>query len=223
MCPDNAFESLKGHLQSAFRRYGVPRRMIIRGGPRAAYTPLDVWILEQDIAAGHPGHRQTEARSAHDRFLARLRGDVLDKQYPDRAAAEVALAQWAAQYNTSRQTSGDDHGHPPADRRYCEQRVAFEYEPHDIVRRVQERGRVSLFGQIVRIPKAFRGREVALRPTPQEGLFDVHFRTQKIATVKVRTTGRHAISQDDVIVRDATSPIHHLLSVGGQAAVPPSP
>jgi transposase InsO family protein len=223
ICPDSAFESLNGHLQSAFRRHGTPRRMIIGGGPRAAYTPLDVWILEHDIAVEHPSHRQTEARSTHDRFLARLRAELLDKQYPDRAAAEVALAQWAAQHNASRQTSGDDHGHPPADRRYCEQRVPFEYEPHDIVRRVQERGRVSLFGQIVRIPKAFRGKDVALRPTPQEGLFDVHFRAQRIATVKVRSTGRHAISADDVTSREAVTPIHHLLSVGGQAAARPSP
>ena len=100
--------------------------------------------------------------------------------------------------------------------------MAFEYEPHDIVRRVQERGRVSLFGQIVRIPKAFRGKDVALRPTQQEGLFDVHFRMQKIATVKVRSTGRHAISQDDVSLRDAASPIHHLLPAGSRESARPS-
>jgi putative transposase len=163
VCPDNAFESLKGCLRQAFRRHGIPRRMIIRGGPRATCTPLDVWILEQDIAGEHPSQRLAEA-GAHDRFLARVRAELLEQQYADRAAAEIALAQWTAQYNASRTTSGHgcDQG-PSADRRYCEQLVAFEYEPHDIVRRVQERGRVSLFGQIVRIPKAFRGKDVALK------------------------------------------------------------
>jgi hypothetical protein len=224
VCPDNGFESLKGCLRQAFRRHGMPRRMIIRGGgPRAAYTPLDVWVLEQDIAVGHASQRQAEA-GAHDRFLACVRAELLEQQYADRAAAEIALAQWTAQYNASRTTSdhGCDQG-PSADRRYGEQLVAFEYEPHDIVRRVQERGRVSLFGQIVRIPKAFRGKDVALRPTQHAGIFDVHFRMQKIATVKVHSTGRHAVSQDGATLRDTASPIHHLLAVGGQEAVHPSP
>lgn len=227
ICPDAALDSLKGCLGDAFRRYGIPRRMIVRGGgPRAAYTPLDVWMLEQDIAAGQPSHRHTEARSAHDRFLARMRAEVLDKQYPDRGAAEATLAQWTARHNASRIASvhgNDDRGHPPADRRYCEQPVPFEYEPHDIVRRVQERGRISLFGQIVRVPRVFRGRDVALRPTQQEGLFDVRFRTQTIATVKVRSTGRHIFSQDDETLRDAASPIRHLIAAGSQETVRPSP
>ena len=224
VCPDNAFESLKGCLRQAFRQHGIPQRMIIRGGPRAACTPLDVWVLEQDIAVEHASHRRSEA-GAHDGVLARLRAEVLEQQYADRAAAEIALAQWAAQHNASRTTSshGCDQGAPPADRRYSEQLVAFEYEPHDIVRRAQERGRVSLFGQIVRIPKAFRGKDVALRPTQHEGIFDVHFRMQKIATVKVRSTGRHAVSQDSATLRDTASPIHHLLAVGSQEAVRPSP
>jgi hypothetical protein len=225
VCPDNAFEGLKGCLTGAFRHYGMPRRMVVRGGgPRAAYTPLDVWILEQDIALEPASHRQRET-GAHDRFLARMRAEILDQQYADREAAELALAHWTVQHNASRQTSlpGSDHGHTPAERRYCEQLVPFEYEPHDIVRRVQERGRVSLFGQIVRIPKAFRGKDVALRPTQQEGIFDVHFRMQKIATVKVRRTGRHPVTQDDVILRAAAPPIRHLLAVGSQAAAQPSP
>jgi hypothetical protein len=225
VCPDIAFESLKGCLGRAFRRYGIPQRMIIRGGGlRAAYTPLDVWVLEQDIVVEHLSQRQAEA-GAHDRFLARVRAELLEQQYADREAAEIALAQWTAQYNASRKTSGHgcDQGPPPADRRYGEQLVAFEYEAHDIVRRAQERGRVSLFGQIVRIPKAFRGKDVALRPTQQEGIFDVHFRMQKIATVKVRSTGRHAVSLDSATLRDTASPIHHLLAVGGQEMVRPSP
>lgn len=207
VCPDNASDSIKAQLRDAFQRHGLPRRMIVRaGGPRSAYTPLDVWILEQDIAIAHPSHQQREARGAHDRFLARVRAELFEREYADRAAAEGALTQWAAQHNARLAASirgGEGHA---AERRYCEQLVPFEYEPHDIVRRVQERGRVSLFGQIVRIPKAFRGKDVALRPTQQDGLFDVHFRMQKIATVKVHSTGRHAVSPFGAS-RDATFPL----------------
>jgi len=204
VCPDNASDSVKAQLEHAFRS-GLPRRMIVRaGGPRAAYTPLDVWILEQDIVVEHPSRQQREARGADDRLLTRVHAELLETEYADRAAAEAALAQWTARHNAPIAASihgGEGH---PAERRYCEQPVPFEYEPHDIVRRVQERGRVSLFGQIVRIPKAFRRKDVALRPTQHEGLFDVHFRMQKIATVKVRSTGRHAVSQVDGTLHDAT-------------------
>jgi hypothetical protein len=205
ICPDNAADSVKAQLRHVFRRSGLPRRMIVRGGgPRTAFTPLDVWILEQDIAIEHPNHQQREAKSAHDRFLARARAELLEGEYADRAAAEAALAQWTAQHNAPLETTVGGRKEQPAERRYCEQLIPFEYEPHDIVRRVQERGRVSLFGQIVRIPKAFRRKDVALRPTQHEGLFDVHFRMQKIGTVKVRSTGRHAVSQVDGTLRDAT-------------------
>jgi hypothetical protein len=72
-------------------------------------------------------------------------------------------------------------------RRYVDDVAPFDYEPHDIIRRVQERGRVSLFGRIVRVPKSFRGKEIAFRPTPHGGLFDVLFRAQKITTIKVQS------------------------------------
>jgi hypothetical protein len=83
-----------------------------------------------------------------------------------------------------------------------------------MVRRVQERGRISLFGQIVRVPKAFRGKDVALRPTPEEGVIGVHFRMQRIATVKVRSMIRPASIHEDVLLREATPQIRHASFAG---------
>jgi hypothetical protein len=67
---------------------------------------------------------------------------------------------------------------------------AWAYGPHDIVRRVQQGGRVSLLGRVVRVSKRLRGKEVAFRPTGREGLFDVLLRDEIIATLDVRTVGR---------------------------------
>jgi hypothetical protein len=67
---------------------------------------------------------------------------------------------------------------------------AFVQQPHDIVRRVQQGGRVSLLGRIVRVPKRLRGQDVAFRPTGHDGVFDVVLRGEIIATVDVRTVGR---------------------------------
>jgi hypothetical protein len=54
------------------------------------------------------------------------------------------------------------------------------------VRRVQQGGHVSLLGRSIKVPKAFRGKDVAFRPTTHDGVFDVVFRTQMIATIDIR-------------------------------------
>jgi hypothetical protein len=67
---------------------------------------------------------------------------------------------------------------------------ACVYAPHDIVRRVQQGGRVYLLGRVVRVPRRLRGKDVALRPTGRDGLFDVILGDEIIATADLRTVGR---------------------------------
>jgi hypothetical protein len=62
--------------------------------------------------------------------------------------------------------------------------------PHDIVRRVQQGGRVSLLGRVVRVAKRLRGKDVAFRPTGRDGVFDVMLGEEIIAAVDVRAVGR---------------------------------
>jgi hypothetical protein len=68
--------------------------------------------------------------------------------------------------------------------------VADAYRPHDIVRRVQQGGRVSLLGRVVRVSKRLRGRDVAFRPTGRDGVFDLMLGDEIISTVDVRAVGR---------------------------------
>jgi hypothetical protein len=62
--------------------------------------------------------------------------------------------------------------------------------PHEIVRRVQQGGRVSLLGRVVRVSKRLRGKDVAFRPTGRDGVFDVMLDEEIIATLDVRAVGR---------------------------------
>lgn len=59
-----------------------------------------------------------------------------------------------------------------------------------IVRRVQQGGRVSLLGRVVRVSKRLRGKDVAFRPTGPDGAFDVLLGEEVIAAVDVRAVGR---------------------------------
>jgi len=194
VCMSNDFEALKDRLTEAFRLRGAPKRLAVRHSqPRSTFSPLDVWLIEHDITVDQIAQQQSQTLAPFDRLLRRLRAEVLDTSFSNHAAAEEALADWSARVNAAADCSGSDPAAPAGEERmvarpFAEQIVPFEYESHDIVRRVQERGRISLFGRIIRVAKSFRGKDVAFRSTLEDGVFDVLFRIQKITTIKVRST-----------------------------------
>ena len=170
----------------------MPRRIAIRQGQfRSRFSPLEVWLIEHDILVETSVQDHAGRLAPFEPVLRGLRAEILDQCFPTFGAAAEALALWSARVNRDISSADSDEG-PQNDagmaaRHYVDDVAPFDYEPHDIIRRVQERGRVSLFGRIVRVPKSFRGKDVAFRPTPQGGLFDVLFRAQKITTIKVQS------------------------------------
>jgi transposase InsO family protein len=198
-CGDERTETVKYRLIAAFRRYGLPEMLITDNGspwgdgPDSRFTPLGVWLLEQDIRIAHsrPYHPQTMGKD--ERFHRSLKAEVLSgAPFSDLLAAERALAGWRNVYNHQRPHEALDLAVPAARyqasrRDYSEQPVPFEYGSGDIVRQVQEGGWVSLLSRKLRLPKAFRGKTVAFRPTSTDGVYEAFFRTQPIATVDIRT------------------------------------
>jgi hypothetical protein len=201
VCVGNGAEALKEHLTQVFRDRGVPKRIVVRQvAARSTFSPLDVWLIEHDILIDQTARSGADTFAAFDRLLRDLRAKFLDRSFSTIRAAQDALAQWGARVNGMVDGSAAA-GAPLGDERiatrpYLDEIAPFEYEPHDIVRRVQERGRISLFGRIVRVAKCFRAKDVAFRPTPQEGMLDVLFRAQKITTIKVRSVSRPASVTD---------------------------
>lgn len=181
-CNGNGLDVLQERLAETFRTVGAPDCILVRHAqPRAQLSVLDVWLIEHDIAVGQPARQPKEIFAGIDAIVNRLRGDMLGRAFASAQAADAAIAAWGG----GAHAAGDAKTARAAARSYLEQVVPFEYEPHDIIRRVQERGRVSLFGRIVRVPKALRGKDIAFRPTARDGMFDVLFRSQRISTVRV--------------------------------------
>ena len=197
-CADQQTETVKQRLIIAFRRYGLPEGMITDNGspwgdgPGSPFTPLGVWLIEHGIRISHsrPYHPQTMGKD--ERFHRSLKAEVLSgPPFADLAAAERAFDRWRDVYNTQRPHEALGLAVPgsryqPSPRDYVETIAPFEYASGDIVRRVQQGGHVSFLGRAVKIPKAFRGKIVAFRTTPQDGVFDVVFRTKAIATIDIR-------------------------------------
>ena len=209
-CANEQTETVRQQLIIAFRRYGLPGRLITDNGspwgdgPGSPFTPLGVWLIEHGIRISHsrPYHPQTMGKD--ERFHRSLKAEVLSgPPFADLATAERAFDRWRNVYNTQRPHEALTLAVPashyqPSPRDYAETIAPFEYAPDDIVRRVQQGGHVSLLGRAVKVPKAFRGKSIAFRPTTQDGVYDVVFRTQMIATIDIRPLDRSTKSVHDV-------------------------
>ena len=169
-CTNEQTETVRQQLIIAFRRYGLPERLITDNGspwgdgPGSPFTPLGVWLIEHGIRISHsrPYHPQTMGKD--ERFHRSLKAEVLSgPPFADLAAAERAFERWRNVYNTQRPHEALKLNVPasryqPSPRDYVETIAPFEYAPRDIVRHVQQGGHVSLLGRNVKVPKAFRGK-----------------------------------------------------------------
>ncbi|WP_025032165.1 IS481 family transposase [Bradyrhizobium sp. DOA9] len=219
-CTNERTETVQEHLIAAFRRYGLPERMITDNGspwgdgPGSPFTPLGVWLIEHGIKISHsrPYHPQTMGKD--ERFHRSLKAEVLSgPPFADLAAAEHAFERWRTIYNTQRPHEALELAVPasryqPSPRDYVETIAPFEYAPGDEVRRIQQGGHVSFRGRKIKVPKAFYGKALAFRPTAQDGVFSVVFRTQTIATVDIRPLDGSTESVHDVSEHPSTmSPV----------------
>jgi transposase InsO family protein len=209
-CADEKTQTVKACLTLAFERYGLPWRMTMDNGPPWGngpgdpFTPLGVWLMEQDIRIGHsrPYHPQTQGKD--ERFHRTLKAEVLaGPPFEDLLHAARQLERWRGVYNTERPhqalgllTPIDRYVSSP--RQYRQSVEAFAYGPDDQLRRVPTNGRISFKGQRHRIPKAFSGKIVALRPTTCDGVYDVVFRTKLITSIDLTRPMEHPQPVTDV-------------------------
>ncbi len=209
-CADQKTRTVKGCLTEAFRLYGLPWRMTMDngspwgGGPGDAFTPLGVWLMEQDIRIGHsrPYHPQTQGKD--ERFHRTLKAEALaGPPFETLHHAARAFERWRNIYNTERPhealgllTPVDRYACSP--RPYRETSQPFEYGPDDQLRRVPPDARISFKGQRYRVPKAFNGKVVAVRSTQEDGVFDIVFRTKRIASIDLARPVGHPQTVTDV-------------------------
>ncbi|HKS22207.1 MAG TPA: IS481 family transposase, partial [Thermoanaerobaculia bacterium] len=71
-------------------------------------------------------------------------------------------------------------------RSYPEQLPAITYDVTDVVRKVMSDGAVRFHGDRYYISKAFEGEDVALRPSQEDGVWDVFFCHERVAAVRRR-------------------------------------
>ncbi len=214
-CADEQADTVKAHLTRAFERYGLPVSLITDNGPpwgagRLArrsgrvWTELGVWIAEQDIRVlrSRPLHPQTLGKD--ERFHRTLKAEALSgPRFAGLAQAAQRLEAWRSLYNTQRPhealglaTPASRHVLSP--RPYRPKPEPFAYSPDDLLRKVDQDGRISFRGRALRVGHAFAGRTIALRPAPRDGAFALVFRATPIAWLDLNAAPGHPPSVTDV-------------------------
>jgi len=197
-CGDERGETVQGRLSAAFRRFGLPERIITDNGapwgngPGSPYTPLGVWLMRLGVAISHsrPYHPQTMGKD--ERFHRTLKADLLGgPPFADLAHCQRAFDGWRMVYNCERPHDALDLEVPASryqasPRPFPQTLPDIEYAPGHHVRRVQQGGWISFRAKPFRLPKAFRGYPVGLAPTTTDGLWDVCFASHRIAQIDLR-------------------------------------
>lgn len=205
-CPDQQLETVQGHLTGAFRRYGLPDRILADNGPpwgapyvvgrnEPPHTRLAVWLYRLGVSVSHsrPFHPQTLGKD--ERFHLTVDVEVLRyEHYRSLEDCQTGFDTWRQTYNLERPHEALDMDVPadryqPSPRPFPEHLPPIEYGPADEVRTVYSNGRITFEGQQFLIGAAFGGLPVALRPTTTDGRCNVYFCSEKVKEIDLRNGG----------------------------------
>jgi transposase InsO family protein len=196
-CGNERDVTVRERLTIIFRRYGLPRRVLVdNGSPWGAdfehpHTTLTVWLMRLGIDVTHarPYHPQTLGKD--ERFHRTLKVEILHScQGLDLLDCQRRFDTWRFRYNHERPHEALGMAAPAS--RYRQSCRSFpktlpplDYGPDDRVRKVVDGGYIFYRNQKYRIGKAFKGQYVALRATLTDGVMDVFFGNHKIAQINL--------------------------------------
>lgn len=217
-CGNEQDLTVRGCLIPLFRRYGLPFAMLMDNGSpwgdsgSQPFTIFTTWLMRQGIWVSHgrPYHPQTQGKV--ERFHRSLKAEVLDRNsYADLLACQTAFDRWRQIYNCERPHEAIGFKPPvdryrPSPRLFCEQLPPIAYGPGDIVRKVDVSGVIAFKNRYFKIGKAFRKQPLALRATSEDGLFDVHYCTQRIGQLDLKIVGAKTRGFVDIARAMPTTP-----------------
>jgi transposase InsO family protein len=195
-CANEQRPTVQEHLTATFRRYGLPEAFYIDNGSPwgdtsgVRWTGLKVWLLKLGIRVVHARPCHPQGRGKNERFHRTLNAEVFAMR-PFRTLPEVqrALDAWRMVYNLERPHQGLDMN-VPADRFRPSSRVLparipkVQYDLGETVRTVSStRSYISFKGQFWKVPKAFVGERLAIRPLDRDGNYGIFFASWQVASI----------------------------------------
>jgi transposase InsO family protein len=201
-CADQRGDTVRSRLELTFRRYGLPEAFFVDNGTPwgdpsgERWTRFAVWLLKLGIAVIHSRPYHPQSRGKNERFHRTLNAEVLAlRRFRDLTETQRAFDAWREVYNFERPHEALGQQVPasryrPSLRAMPDRLPAPEYDSHEIVRIVPAtKAYVSFKGRLWKVPQAFCGERLAIRPTSSNALYGVFFAAHQVATIDL-TSGK---------------------------------
>lgn len=195
-CADERGSTVQQRLALTFQRSGLPEAFFVDNGSPwgdssgQRWTRLGVWLLKLGIAVLHSRPYHPQSRGKNERFHRTLKAEVFAlKRLRDFAEVQRAFDAWRMVYNFERPHQALEHAVPasryrPSLRSMPDRLPQVEYDQHELVRTVPtSKDYVSFKGRLWKVPQAFRGERVAIRPLTTDGCYGVFFGAHQIANI----------------------------------------
>jgi len=203
-CANEQGGTVQDRLQLTFRRYGLPEAFFVDNGTPwgdssgQRWTRLGVWLLKLGIAVLHSRPYHPQSRGKNERFHRTLQAEVFAlKRFRDLGEVQRAFDAWRTTYNLERPHEALDQDVPasryrPSPRAMPDHLPQIEYDDHEIVRRVgTTKAYISFKGRPWKLPQAFYGERVAIRPLNTDGQCGIFFGSHHIANIDL--TGQESV------------------------------
>ena len=195
-CADERGRTVQERLIAAFRRYGLPDAFFVDNGAPwgdasgRRWTRLGVYLLKLGIRVLHSRPYHPQSRGKIERFHRTLKAEVFaHRRFRDLAEVQRAIDTWRAVYNFERPHEALGQNVPasryrPSPRAMPEHLPQIAYDDGEIVRTVgSTRDYISFRGRLWKVPQAFRGERLAIRPLSLHGRYGIFFAAHQIASI----------------------------------------
>jgi transposase InsO family protein len=195
-CANEQEITVRQRLERTFRRYGLPEAFFVDNGTPWGdasgqhWTRFSVWLLKLGVGMLHSRPYHPQSRGKNERFHRTLKAEVFALQrFRGLADVQRALDRWRMVYNLDRphQALGQDvpaSRYRPSGRAMPERLAPIEYDDGEIVRIVSTtKAYIRFKGRLWKVPQAFCGERLAIRPLAADGRYGVFFASHQIATV----------------------------------------
>lgn len=197
-CENERSATVKPLLVKAFQRYGLPAALYVDNGSPwgtgvpGGWTGLGVWLLKLGIEVIHGRPYHPQGRGKIERFHRTLNAEVFStiaETTFSLAQMQARLDDWRTLYNLERPHEALDMDVPvnhyqPSPRPFPQILPQVEYDTGEILRRVgTSKAYISFKNRSWKVPKAFRGETLAIRPRAAQGRYAICFGATKIAAI----------------------------------------
>jgi len=189
-------EEVKAALTQVFAVHGLPLRIFTDNGTPWGgsqgnrWTRFRVWLLKLGVDLIHSRPYHPQSRGKNERFHRSMDEEVLSlRPLATRADAQKAFDHWRQVYNHQRPHEALGLAVPasryrPSIRPMPSKPEEPHYEDGTLTRKVPDtKSYISFQGRHWKVPEAFCGERLAIRPLAQDRQFGVFFASHQIASI----------------------------------------